>query len=94
VVIGGELAGGGQLSGQQPAGQRDAGQNPYLPGLCLGKEQFGRPVTEHIENNLNRLHAGIFQRLEAFFDLLHAYSVMAQLARSHQVVQHTKTSGS
>src|SRR4029077_7156030 len=47
-------------------------------------------LAETVENDLHGLHVGELDRLERFFNLLDAHTVIANFARRHQVIQYSE----
>mgnify|MGYP006198540023 CR=1 FL=1 len=55
-----------------------------------GQVYVGRPVAEHVEDDLDRLHARKLDRLQRLLDLLHADPVKTQLSRCDEIVRRAK----
>ena len=93
VIVVGKLGIGPELAREQAAGQGNARQDAHLPELCLGEEELRRTLAKAVEDDLDALHVGEFDRLQCLFHALDADSVEADLARAHQVVEYAEDFG-
>ena len=93
MIVGGERRLLRELAGQQPARERHAGDDPDLLCQRLGEELLRRLEAEHVEDDLNRLHARLADSAEGLVDRLDADAVVADLARLHHLVEDAEDIG-
>src|SRR5215467_5572025 len=77
----------GELPRQQSTRQRNARQNAALFFLRRPEQAFGGLHAEHVENDLNRLHARVAQSGKRFLNRLNADAVIADLAGPDKIVE-------
>ena len=87
VVVGRKLRIRLQFSSEHSAGKRHSREDPDFLFFRARKEEFSRALAETVENNLDGLNVGELDRLERFFDLLHAHAVVADFAGLRELVE-------
>jgi hypothetical protein len=90
VIVGGERAVRPERARQQPARQGHARDHADLAGRRLGEKRVSRLVPEHVEDDLHGLDVRMPHRHPGLVDGLDAHAVVADLARSNQIVQHAE----
>src|SRR5260370_395458 len=67
--------------------QPHARENAHTSFLGLAEKQLRRTLPKDVEDDLHRLHPGIFNRLQRLFDPFHTHAVAANLALSDKVIE-------
>ncbi len=78
---------GGHPAREEAAGERNPHDHPDVAGQRFAEEELGRPLAEHVEDDLNRLDAGVLDGFERLLDLLDTDPVVEDLASGHHVVE-------